>query len=242
MTRLNNKKELWSHLTEVGVMRDSGASTTLSANAAAGATSLSVASGTGLANGDLFRIADGNDQQLNEVSSGGGTTTITPKYPLAYAAASGTALVEVVKTSLGHVQEGGVTVEFSGDDNAVNSATRRLVLGYLTGHMEIKASFGLLGMNLENIATRLGMLESNVTGSGTPSAPYRLVVDGTKVKEQNDLPWYFTGVRKDAGVVEVQLWGCELDWTDSTQFGRGAQAVTMIKARATSGIAVIQYN
>lgn len=243
MTRLNNKKELWAHLSEVGVMRDtSGINTTVGANAAAGATSLTVASGTGSANGDIFRLNDGNIQQLNEISSGGGTTSWTLKYPLYYAVVTGDVAVEQLKTPLGHIVDGGVTVDFTGDDNAANVATRRLVLGYLTGHMEISASWAVLGLNPENYASRLGMLESNVTGSGTPSSPNRLVIDGTKIKEQNDLAWYFNGVRKDGGFVEFQIWGAELDWTGSQQYGRGAVSSMPFKARATSAVAVIQYN
>lgn len=251
MTRLNNKKELWRHLSTVNLVKDSTGtfgSTTLAAAPSIGATSISCAANTNFSNGDLIRYGSGDNWEYNEINgsiTGAGPYSFPVKYPVALTHASGEAVVEQTKTPLGHIVDGGVTVAFEGDDNAVNSATRRLVLGYLTGHIGITASFGVLGMNAENWMAAMGSIDTstNITGSGTPSAPYRGVIDATKAKEIFDIGLFFDGTRKDAGIVDVQLWGVEFNPTAvQSVMGRGAAAGISVSVHACSGIAVIQYN
>ncbi|RPJ32020.1 MAG: hypothetical protein EHM17_00285 [Verrucomicrobiaceae bacterium] len=68
--------------------------TTLSAGALSGATSITVANGTGTANGDVIGInLDNRDTHWTTIASGGGTTSITLTAGLAGSAASGSRVV-----------------------------------------------------------------------------------------------------------------------------------------------------
>lgn len=250
MTRLNNKKELWHHLSSVNVVRDTtgGGSTTLAAATTAGGTTLSATASTNFAPGDLVRIDSGGNEEWNEINgaiTGAGPFSFPLKYPIYAVHPTGADVVEISKTNLGHVVDGGVTVQFDGDDNAVNSATRRLVLGYLTGHVGITATFGVTGYNVESFMTAMGSLDTsaNVTGTGVSATPFRGVIDTTKAKEIFNIGFSYDGVRKDGGIVEMQLWGVEFNPTAvQNQVARGPVSGISMACRVTAGLAVIQYN
>src|ERR1043165_1583508 len=58
------------------------AATTLTANAAVGATSLTVASIAGLSNGDTFRVGAGNDTEVNKINGAPSGNTVVVLNPL----------------------------------------------------------------------------------------------------------------------------------------------------------------
>lgn len=253
MTRLNKKAELWSYLSNVGVFRDSTANgnTTLQAAASAGATTLSLVGNTGWSAGQWLRIggaipagsqAGGETMEINQQSgalSGAGPYTQTLLYPVAIAHAVGEAVVAQSQTDFGHLTDAGVKVDVKGDHNVVKSAIRRLALGYLIGHVEIEAEWEVIGYNTENIASALGMKESDQTGAGTAGNPFRLYANPDLYDEENDLSFYFRGFRKDATPIYAFLWGCEVDFSAVlSQFQRGKEAGIVFRVRATSGLAV----
>lgn len=253
MARLNKKAELWSYLSQVGVFRDNTGigNTTLSAAAAAGATTISLVGNTGFAAGNWCRIggaipagslAGGETMEINQqvgALTGAGPFVMTTLYPVAIAHAAGEAVVGQTLTDLGHATDTGVKVDIKGDHNVVKSAVRRLALGYLIGHIEIEASWELIGYALENVATTLAMKESDITGAGSAGNPNRLYADPNLYSEENDLSFFFRGFRKDTTPVYGFLWGCEVDVTAiAMQMQRGKEAPIQFRVRATSGYAI----
>ena len=79
MSRINSNDELWTVVSEVGIIRDvaAGESDTLNALASAGTTSLTETTGTNAwAAGDLLRIGTGSDAEVAIVEAYS-TPTIT---------------------------------------------------------------------------------------------------------------------------------------------------------------------
>ena len=75
---------------------DSGAGgSTLSSATAVGVREIDIAAGTGYADGDFIQIDTGNNSEVRQIISGGGTTTLVLNYPLLIAHASGVACNEV---------------------------------------------------------------------------------------------------------------------------------------------------
>lgn len=244
MARLNKKAELWSLMSSVGVFRDNlaGGNSTLNAAAAVGATTISILVNTGWVAGAWLRIGGAEVMEINqEVGAlvGAGPYTQTLLYPVAIAHVAGEAVVAQTQTVLGHCTDTGVKVDIKGDHNVVKSSVRRLALGYLIGHVEIEGSFELVGYALENMATTLGMKESDITGAGTAGNPNRLVVTPDLYSEEVDLAFFFQGQRKDATPVYGYLWGCEVDFgAIQQQMQRGKESPIQFRIRATSGYAL----
>lgn len=244
MARLNNKKELWSHLSQVQAVRDATGtfgSTTLTAAAAAGAGSLTVAAITNFAVGQNIRVGSGETAELVRVhpSTAPATLTITldPATPLQFAHASAEAVVQQALTDPGHLDDAGVVVSYKGGLEDVNSAVQRMLFGQLSGYLDIGLSFGLLGYNVENFALAMGMLESRVLGAGTTAQPRVLRIDTARCGEQLDAGWMFTGARKDGKTVRLTAMGCEMDLSGfSFQLQRGSKLALPVKAKVYAGV------
>lgn len=239
MSRTNKKGELFSHLTSFGVFRDQTStpgSTTLSAAVAAGASNLPMTATTNFTNGDYMRVDSAESVEILKIE--GATNVSMPlREKVGKAHEAGVAVVEQTLTDLGHIADDGFKFNFSGSDNVVNSATRRLALGYLIGNIEGIFEVQLEGFNLENIATALGMPESAVTGSGTLASPNTLFTDGANFRTENDLSFGAWGVRKDGLIVYCWMMGVELDFNAlSSAFARGQPAMVPLRGRVTSGV------
>jgi hypothetical protein len=250
MPRFNRKSELFSHVSRVGVFRDaagggnSTVATTLPTVDTLGV--LNVVSGTNFLANDWYRVRDGDKQpEIGKVASIT-TNAITPLYRHAFAPAVGDAVVEQNQVDLGHI-DGAVSVTMSGGFNDVASAVRRLKLGYLIANLKLEVGFSVLGYNLNNFLAALGMVDTdsagNIAGAGTTGSPWRTMIDGTKIKEQNDLCWFIDGVQKDGSTLSLQLWGCELDFTGlSTALKRGDKGVIPFKLAPTSAIRFLEID
>lgn len=242
MARLNKKAELWSFLSDAGVFRDAvagAAATTVASGGAAGATTVTVVSSTGFLDQDYIRFRSAETVEINQQFGAPAGNVITVKFNFAIACTAGDAVVRQVQTSIGHISDTGVKVDIKGDHNVVKSAVRRLALAYLIGHVEIEAEWDMIGYNLENFATSLGMLEGDITGAGTAGNPSRLFANPDLYDEQNDLSFYFQGSRKDGTLIFGMLWGCEVDFSAAqSQFQRGKEAMLPIRVRVTSGYSI----
>lgn len=243
MARLNRKSELWSHLTQVLAIRDQTSSpgnTTLSAAAAAGATSLTVNAITNFAVGEPIRVGRGEEQEYVRIHGStaptGSTITLEASTPLRYAHAIGDPVYECVATDVGHIEDGGVTLDLNGTVEDVNSAIQRMLFGQLTGFLDIAFSFGLLGFNVENLAFALGMLESRVLGTGGPTAPRTLTVDFSRALEVNDIALQFLGATKEGKTVRITAMACELDPSIKFTYARGSKLAIPVKGNSTGGL------
>jgi hypothetical protein len=242
MARTQRSGELFAAISAIGIIKDKTTSfgnTTLTAALSAGGTPLVVAAITNFADTDLIRIGAENEYEVATINGAPSGLNIIPLYPTAFDHQSGDAVVEVQKVKLGESVDGGVKFSgMGGDFNAIQAATRRMVYGFIGGHVAPEISFSILNMNLENLATSLGMLETRIQ---TASSRDRLVLDASKFGEiAPNIGFYFTGVRKDGKNVEVQAWGCEADWTKAIEFAmaRGESAPVPFTIRPTSALQV----
>jgi hypothetical protein len=254
MARTLRKAELWSHVTQVGVIREKtgthGATTVKTgAGGVADAVSIPVTAFTNFTDLDLLLVGNAELMECN-AEEGAGADPLLLKYPLYRAHAAGEPVVAAAKTVLGDISDEGVTAGVSGGDfNAVRSATKRLVQAYLIGHIEEVVEFKVENFNLENLAATAG--ESDVpgatagpiTGAGTAADPYRLVVDGTDIAVPAIVQaFYFTGALKGGGAVEIQAWGAEVDPTAMTaQYQRGQVAYIPFRIRPCAGLSFETY-
>jgi hypothetical protein len=247
--RRNLKGELFAHITDVGVFRDTaggGSSTIASTLPAIGTYNVhNVASGTNFAIGDFYRLrALDNYPEISQVDSIA-VNAITPRYPLHRAVVVGDPAVEQTQVSFGHLAQDGVKYNLAVTSEDVHAANRRLWLAQLMSYAKITVEFSVLGFNLENVMSALGMLDTNanILGAGSQADPNRAFIDGTKLKEQNDLCWYVNGTRKDGRVLLMQAWGCELDYTAVEQaLARGKAAMIPIRLTPTHAVSFAEID
>jgi hypothetical protein len=256
MARTLRKAELWSHVTQVGVIREktgTHGSTTVKTGAGgvAAAVSIPVTASANFADLDILMIGDAEQMEING-EEGAAADPLALKYPLFRAHPAGEPIVTGIKTVLGDIDDSGVTAGVSGGDfNAVKSATKRLVQAYLIGHLEEVIEFKVENYNLENLATAMGVSDTPaatagpITGAGIAADPWRLVLDGTNIGIAG-VPivqaFYFTGALKGGGVVEIQAWGAAVDPTAFTaQYQRGQPALLPFRIRPCAGLSFETY-
>lgn len=247
MTRLYKKAELFSDLKEVGYMREAPAThgdTTLNAAFAAGVSAITVAAITNFSDGEYFLIGTNETMEIAQVSGAPSGNTINLRSPTAYAHASGEVVKEVARTKLGDITDDGVDcTPAEGDFNLIPAATKRGPVGYLMGHMAQLIEFGVEHLNLDNVAAALGIPETAITGSGTPTAPHSLNILPDNFSTAIDAAWYFTGVRKDGMNVEIQAWGVEIDPSGlgALKFARGQVTPVRFRLRPTAGMRALLW-
>jgi hypothetical protein len=245
MARLNHKGEYWSHLTDASIIRDEtgtpGDTTVDTAGGTKGATTIAVVAITNFTDGDIVRIGVRDTLEINQIE-GAPNTTMPLRFPLMYDHVAGEEFTEQQANDLGHVHDDGVNITFSGDHNPVMAVTKRLATAYLTGHAEIQAEFSLLGFAEENIAVAIGQPEGDVAGSGTTASPYTIAVTADDFNTENDLSWRFNGVRKDGGIVILDLMATEMDFSAlAINLRRGDATPIPCRPKATSGLRVSHY-
>jgi hypothetical protein len=247
MARLYKNAELFSHVTEIGYMREATGThgdTTLSANAAKGASTITVTSATNFADGDyLFIGAPGDTQEIAQQSGAPAGSVITLRSTLAMAHLSGEEVSEVTRTKLGDLSDDGVDVTWGeGDFNAITAATKRGAVGYLVGHASQLLEFSVINTNPENVAASLGIPEANVTGAFTAANPTKLDMAPDDFVTAVAAAWYFVGLRKDGSTVEIQAWGVDVDPnTGAQKFARGQASPARFRLRPTAGIRYLAY-
>lgn len=252
MPRTNRMSEYFSKMTGVGVIRavSAGGSTTVKTGGApADVATCPVTAFATFVDTDPLIIGDAEQMEINKIE-GTPADPMPLAYPLFRAHIAGEAVKEGVKTVLGDLTDEGAAAGFSGEFNPMKSATRRLVQGYVLGHLEGLVEFKLNSWNLENIAAALGIsdvpsaLTGPITGAGSAADPYRLVVDGSDMSTTPSIvqACYFTGALKGGGVVEIQAWGAEVDPTTfNLMYKTGAPAELPFKIRPVGGISFETY-
>jgi len=175
MPRLNDGTELWKALTDLSAYRiaAAGGDTVLTAAVVLpGVASVSVSATTGFASLDPVAIVGTGGVELNTI--GGAPALAMPlKYKTAFAHAVGARFVELASAALGHLEEGGIAVDPSMDQIAINSAIASGPVAYMIASGELKFGFGLLGFNGPNWQFWTGTPELE-TGAGTAADPYQV--------------------------------------------------------------------
>jgi hypothetical protein len=246
MTRLNRKTEIFDRLTKVELIREktgTHGNTTLSAGVAAGASSLSVGAITNFSDLDYLIVDTGEFMEVNQVNGAPAMTTITLKTPLVYAHTISQQVKEADLIDLGHIEAGGIQFALGGQFIEINSAIRRLTLAYSAGYTSMSATLQLMGFNAENLALALGMPETAITGTGTVSDPWTLLMGADSLDTVVDQGIRLTGARKDGGMVQLDLWGVQFDFTAlNFTLSRGAVTSIPVSCKVTSGGAFRQWN
>jgi hypothetical protein len=215
-----------------------GGSTTLSAIAAKGATTLTVVGITNFSSGDAIRIGDGNTMELNKINGAPSGSTITLTNPLQRAHAIGEEVKEMTVYNHGDPSsEGGVDILTNGEQVDVRVATARLPITNIKGYIGASAEWAYPFADLYSFATAVGMNPATkVSGSGTVASPRALITDGTDFGEETDIAIIAIGELVDGTLVVVELWGCSADYTAmSTVIKRGQVKNMPCRYRASAG-------
>ena len=255
MARTLRKAELWSHVTQVGVIREktgTHGATTVKAGAGGvvGAVSIPITTTTNFVDLDVLIIGNAELMEING-EEGAAADPLLLKYPLFRAHLNPEPVVAGARTVLGDISDDGATAGVSGGDfNPVRSATKRLVQAYLIGHIEEVVEFKLENFNLENLAAAMGVSDvpqattGPITGAGSSVDPFRVVLDGSNISAGPPIvqAFYFTGAVKGGGMVEIQAWGAEVDPTAmTTQYQRGQVAYVPFRIRPCAGLSFETY-
>lgn len=232
MPRTNDGTELFRKLDTLQVFRiaASGGDSTLAAaltgqsGATAGASTANVTSMTGFASGDPVMIIGTGGTELNAITGVTPTTAVPLLYKAAFSQASGARFVEAVGSSLAHIGDEGIALSATAPLTPINSALTSLAIAYIYGYGELQATFQLLGFNIENLQTWLGITEG-VAGAGSSADPWQGKLSGADIGQQTTQCFRATGTRHDGKTVMV-------DFLDGRVEPNGA--VTMQRTQKTA--------
>lgn len=185
-------------------------SSTLAAAAAAGATTITVASGTNAKVGPI-RIGAGEQLERADVTNVAGAV-LTLARPLRFAFDVDTPVVEQVAYNLGDV-DGDVSVSVSQESSDQQSAMRLLPFTILRGNLSIGMAARLLGTTIANFAVACGIPYQRITGAGTAASP---TVMATAFEDVDSVEHASLAVvsRKNNGSLTLhELWSLSTDFT-----------------------------
>jgi hypothetical protein len=224
MARKNTNEELWTVVSQFGILRDATAGTpgdtTTDAAASAGDALVSVVSETNFTAGDWIRIDGGNKMEVQQVlSTAAGQLNLEDE--LAFAHLSGVAVKELLRVDIGDITDDGVVRDTEVETAEVRAATTAQKYAELVTNVSGQVSANLLNHSPENLLASLGIAETELRGTGTTADPWiaDLTFDsvGTVINEAV----YFTGALNDGTTVEIQGWGAEWEGTQSVTYVRG---------------------
>jgi hypothetical protein len=231
-------------LTGLHLMMDSpsgGGNTTLSAVAAAGATSFTITSATNFAIGDDIRVGSGETLEVVRISNLV-STTVTPAKPLQFDHASAEPVVEQSAISLGVPEADGVKLNIPAEATDVFSAIQRSAYGTLIGYVDLGISWRFMAITADILAYALGLPRSALLGDGTAAAqtgtagPRLFTTDGLSIGALINTSVIATGVLQDGSVVKVTMQNLSFNPTGlTTTFSRGQLATVPVTCTASSG-------
>lgn len=164
---LATRGKAWDYLSEVGLFVDTATTTTVNGNVAAGATSLTMTSGTSFAEGEWVRIGTGDQAQFIWLGTKS-TNTFTLRTRPFRAIATGATITKVTPTKFAGTSPEGVNVAVGGSVEPLRIAERRLSIGLRAGAATVSVGFTAIDLSLANIARALGIPQSAVAGGRLP--------------------------------------------------------------------------
>lgn len=202
MPRQNDGAELFKALDQLQIFRQvsGGGNTTSAASASAQSTALNFTATTNFTAADPIIIIGAGGTELNAITATTPTTAVPLLYKLGSGQASGASIVEAVGASLAHITEDGVDFGGTQPINPIFSALASAPINYLYGNAEFEGAFTLLGFNVANLHTWLGITEAE-TGAGTSGDPYMGVVTGLLMGTQGVQCMRATGRRFDKNII-----------------------------------------
>lgn len=202
--------------------KSGGGSTTLSANAAAGATTATLTSVTGFTADDPLWVGSEEDVELVSQSGAPAGSVVTVRAPgFKRAHVTGEAARELEAFDLGNVIDVSVmdsaTVSDNETDVSRNPDGRRL------GHLMRGASFDVQGYSPWLYALLTGMPLSRVLGAGSVADPTQVHTDGTDFGSE-DTAIVLVERLRDGTFLRHEFDACAADYTQMTiPFGQGRE-------------------
>lgn len=229
------KGKVWDRLTEFGVyipQPTTPGTSTVATLAAAGAVSVTLASGTNFVGGDIVKFGADDVAEYHYIESVAGAV-LTLRTPLLRDQAVGTTAVEQVTSPIASVSEDGVTVGFGGSMTKVRVATRRLSIMNRPNLAGLTLSLGVMELTLAKIAQALGLPASAIVGNRMDAATLLGTVNLDGV--------YMKGFLQDGTAVTVDAWGCSQDIAGLARtMGAGPVAIIPVKLRPSSALRITQ--
>jgi hypothetical protein len=239
MTRLLTNQEVYHDLRTVGFYNDAGGgSTTLAAGASFGDITITLAAASTFANGDVIRVgALSNTVDIAIIASGGGTTTLTLKQPIAFAQANGSAVEELAFTDMGATTDAGVSFETTQDETPLAAGTQIATYLYLPGATEQQVTFAMLNFNAENLAQAFGIDETD--SNYVTSSPEGIVLNQNVFASLGVKAWKFEGIREDAKTVIMHVYAAKVSATNVTiPMSTGTASEIPFALRSTGAVSI----
>lgn len=240
VTRRASKGDVFGSLDEVGLFANETAgtpvSTTTSGTNAAGQSVVNVASGTGVAAGQWYRIgAIGSDTvEFHRVASVS-VNAVTLADRLLRAIPAATAFVQQKLVPFAGLADDGVRFGINGSVEPIRIGTSRLSVGMRPGDAAPQVSFSLIDVSLANFASALGIAASDIVGG-------RLPLKGSNVGKATMDGFYLRGLLKNGEQAWLNCWGCSQDIADvAAVFSSRQQTRIPFTLRPASGIQFMQH-
>jgi hypothetical protein len=208
--------------------KPAGGSTTLSANAAAGATAATLTSVTGFTDADPIIAGSEEDAELVVQTGAPAGSIITLRAPgFKRAHVSGEAVKEGIAYDLGNVmnvRDASAADVFDNEtDVSRNPNGRRL------GHIAYQPQFDVQGYSPNLFALLTGMLMNRVLGAGTSADPTQIHTDGSDLGRE-DTFLVFNELLADGTFLRHEFDACSADYSQmALALGQGRE--TMLAAR-----------
>lgn len=235
MPRTLSSDELFKRITSIDAFTLATVSpgdTALTANAAAGATALTVALITNFATLEPFFLNGDGGFELNEVNGAPAGSVITARYPLGKAQSIGCTVKEAVRAALGRIAQDGLGYTPSFSQSPIFSADAGVV-GYFESDVEMGISFGLLGLNGMNIAHVHGAPDSLEFGTGVLATPYQVHVGGTDVGTIGPLAYRMKGTRYNGQAFHIDFLDARIEAAGEARFARNRELILPVAAKFT---------
>ena len=225
MARLNTNAEIWGNLTLFGIMTDStsGLSVTATTTAAASGSTFGVSATATASTGAYIRVGPAGGAKVAQIEAGT-TGAVTLVSQLGEAVSTGEAVVQLVRTDLGDIQDGGINNDIQADRNRIDAATKRHRYAWHIPHTDYVLSVGLLNLSWENLLVAMGIPEANVHGAGTAADPDVADWLPENIDTISPVHFYAQGSLKDGTTLEVQWWDCNFDPAKTFSMARGNEA------------------
>lgn len=202
----------------------SGGATTLSANAAAGATAGTLTSVTGFTDTDPVIVGSEEDAELVVQTGAPSGSVITLRAPgLKRAHVIGESVKEAIAYDLGNVvnvRDGSAADVFDNEtDVARNPNGRRL------GHLMLQPQFDVQGYSPNLFALLTGMVMNRVLGAGTAADPTQVHTDGSDLGRE-DTFLVFNELLADGTNLRHEFDACSADYSQIVlPFGQGRESL-----------------
>lgn len=222
-----------------------GGSTTLSAAATKGSTTLALTAATNFAIGDDIRVGSGEKYELVRIQNLVSTTVTTAK-PLLFDHPSAEPVVKQGSLQAGVPEADGVRFAVNVESTDVFNALQRLGWGVIRGYGDLTLAWRFMAFTADALAIALGIPRTEVFGDGTAAAqtgtvgPRLFTSDGVNMAAAINYAAVVTGKLNDGSHVKMTFHALSFDPTAVT-FTLSRGQPTLIPCRTMAPSASIDF-